>query len=121
MISFNQALEALEPTTLRISASGQMVLYLQIALQDLGHYTGVLDGQFGPVTAAALQSFQEHVGIPATGEFDMASWYAINFWLPNSRPPAETLKCRIFRHLKDAGKIRHMIRTLIMPQSWRKT
>ena len=79
--TFAQTLEALDPQTSPISTNGQMVLYLQTALKELGHYCGKLDGTLGPITQTALHNFQEHVGVPSTGEFDMASWYALNFWL----------------------------------------
>ena len=104
MITFEEALEALEPVSLGMSASGQMVLYLQIALQDLGHYTGTLDGQFGQQTQMALYNFQEHVGVPPTGEFDMASWYALNFWLPKAKPAVRQAKPRISFRLKKFWK-----------------
>ena len=115
MKNFNQTLEALETTTLRISATGQMVLYLQTALQDLGHYDGDLDGQFGPATQTALQSFQEHVGVPVTGEFDMASWYAINFWLPSLKPTVQDFKHKVSWHLKNCMKVHDALKTLIIP------
>jgi peptidoglycan hydrolase-like protein with peptidoglycan-binding domain len=104
MITFEEALEALDPVSLGMSASGQMVLYLQIALQDLGHYTGALDGQFGQHTQTALCSFQEHVGVPPTGEFDMASWYALNFWLPKAKPAVRQAGPKLSFYLKKIWK-----------------
>ena len=105
MITFEEAMKALEPTVLGMSASGQMVVYLQVALQELGYYTGALDGQFGQLTQAALYSFQEHVGVPPTGEFNMASWYALNFWLPKAQQPVQRTRSKMLFHLKKFGKV----------------
>ena len=83
MITFQQARENLEPVTLRRNDVGDMVFYLQIMLQKLGYYTGSLDKCFGAKTQAALRRLQEYCGVSSTGEFDVASWYALNFWLPS--------------------------------------
>ena len=43
----------------------------QAMLKKLGHYTGAIDGAFGPASRAALKSFQTAVKMAATGEWDI--------------------------------------------------
>ncbi|RPH53254.1 hypothetical protein EHM82_08715, partial [bacterium] len=49
----------------------------QYMLQDLDYYQGNVDGDHGPVTAAAVQTFQEDHGLPATGAVDEQTWRAL--------------------------------------------
>lgn len=49
------------------SMRGAPVRALQMRLQRLGHYAGAIDGIFGPVTDAALRSFQRAAGIVVDG------------------------------------------------------
>ncbi|MFZ2177623.1 MAG: N-acetylmuramoyl-L-alanine amidase [Rhodococcus sp. (in: high G+C Gram-positive bacteria)] len=46
---------------------GDDVATLQTRLQDLGFYTGRVDGYFGPQTHESLSSFQREIGIAADG------------------------------------------------------
>jgi hypothetical protein len=57
-------------------ASGDEVIWLQqhLASQDP---TVVVDGDFGPLTDAALRRFQAGRGLPATGVTDPATWQAV--------------------------------------------
>ncbi|WP_024792994.1 N-acetylmuramoyl-L-alanine amidase [Tomitella biformata] len=46
---------------------GDDVAALQLRLQDLGFYHGLVDGYFGPITHAALISYQSEYGLAADG------------------------------------------------------
>lgn len=52
---------------LRSGSEGEEVWKLQERLQELGYYTGGVDGQFGPGTKAAVQAFQRQHGLGADG------------------------------------------------------
>jgi hypothetical protein len=45
----------------------------QARLANLGYYVGAIDGEMGPMTEAALRSFQEDSDLDATGELDDAT------------------------------------------------
>ena len=47
------------PARLRKGATGEAVEAVQLALRLTGHYEGVVDGDFGPVTDQAVRAFQE--------------------------------------------------------------
>lgn len=53
---------------------GLDVVALQNRLAQLGARTGAPDGVYGPMTAAALRSWQAQQGIPATGTCDEECW-----------------------------------------------
>jgi peptidoglycan hydrolase-like protein with peptidoglycan-binding domain len=46
---------------------------VQNALRQLGYYHGQIDGQFGPLSQAALQNYQLNSNQPATGILDRQS------------------------------------------------
>ncbi len=46
---------------------GTRVLELQQRLQELGYYSGEVDGQFGPGTRDAVVAFQQRNGLEADG------------------------------------------------------
>jgi len=46
-------------------------------LCNLGYYFGMVDGELGPMTAAALRRFQRAKGLPATGALDEATAAAL--------------------------------------------
>lgn len=46
-------------------------------LRSLGYYFGEVDGELGPVTAAALRRFQRGAGLEATGALDEATVAAL--------------------------------------------
>jgi soluble lytic murein transglycosylase-like protein len=48
-------------------ASNPQIAGLQVALRAWGLYLGPIDGISGPVTVAAVKSFQQHEGLPVTG------------------------------------------------------
>lgn len=54
---------------------GLDVFALQSKLKDLGYSPGALDGQFGPLTEAALKKFQTAAGITADGVAGPITYY----------------------------------------------
>jgi hypothetical protein len=57
-------------------SSGDEVIWLQQHLASQDATVGV-DGDFGPLTDAALRRFQASRGLPATGVTDPATWQAV--------------------------------------------
>lgn len=57
-------------------ATGDEVRWLQTRLVAAGHALKI-DGGFGPITDAALRSFQSAKKLPVTGSTDIATWYAL--------------------------------------------
>lgn len=79
-------IQSLEPDTLVIGSHGQAVRRLQRVLEELALFAGRVDGYFGEETVLALQRLQQEFGLAETGEFNTATWYALNFWaLTNQR------------------------------------
>jgi D-alanyl-D-alanine carboxypeptidase (penicillin-binding protein 5/6) len=72
------AAEARDPEPLVAGASGELVVELQRTLgRRLDGVTLVVDGEFGPATAAAVREFQRQAGLPETGGVDAATWQAL--------------------------------------------
>lgn len=42
----------------------------QVRLARLGYYPGPIDGDFGPMTRAAIKTYQSDYGLPVTGRLD---------------------------------------------------
>ncbi len=55
-------------------ARGGIIRSIQQRLQKGNFYTGVLDGDFGPGTEHAVQTFQTQKSLPATGVVDDVAW-----------------------------------------------
>ena len=55
------------PSYLANGSEGEMVVQLQQRLQQLGYYTGALDGQYGNGTKSAVRIFQQQHGLDADG------------------------------------------------------
>jgi peptidoglycan hydrolase-like protein with peptidoglycan-binding domain len=70
--------------TLRAGDTGEAVLALQSQLLEKRRVALVPDGTFGSTTAAAVASFQKHMGLPATAVADAPTWRALtgHFELP---------------------------------------
>lgn len=62
--------------TLKLGSKGKWVTALQQHLWYVGQRVAI-DGEFGPGTAAAVQTFQRTVGLPPTGTVDAATWRAL--------------------------------------------
>ena len=63
--------------TLQEGSSGEAVKELQRALQRAGFDPGPIDGEFGPVTAAAVRSFQAAKGLVVDGIVGPQTWSAL--------------------------------------------
>jgi mannan endo-1,4-beta-mannosidase len=63
--------------TLQEGSSGEAVKELQRALQRAGFDPGPIDGEFGPVTAAAVRSFQAARGLVVDGIVGPQTWGAL--------------------------------------------
>ena len=67
--------------TLANGATGPAVAWLQQALagKDVAvsfpPYSGAVDGQFGPLTEAAVRALQTWAGVPVTGAVDDNTWF----------------------------------------------
>ena len=55
------------PSVLSVGTKGQMVKEMQERLQQLGFYTGSIDGDYGSGTRAAVTAFQRQHGLTADG------------------------------------------------------
>jgi peptidoglycan hydrolase-like protein with peptidoglycan-binding domain len=66
-----------EPT-LREGSSGEAVRELQVALNEIGHDPGSVDGHFGPQVEAAVKAFQLERGIAADGVVGPITWRNID-------------------------------------------
>ncbi|MBQ7455930.1 MAG: peptidoglycan-binding protein [Clostridia bacterium] len=55
------------PALLKTNSTGVEVRQLQARLQELGYYSGALDGEFGSGTRAAVEAFQRQNGLEADG------------------------------------------------------
>ena len=54
-------------STLRVGSNGDKVVKLQERLQELGYYTGTVDGDFGTGTEEAFKLFQKTAGLYVDG------------------------------------------------------
>ena len=59
------------------AAERQKVQSAQVLLHILGLYDGTTNGTLGPATRRALTTYQEKVGLPATGEPDQRTLFAL--------------------------------------------
>jgi len=90
---FGQHLVAREHPTLRVGATGPDVVELQEKLSRAGHAC-TPDGQFGPMTRAAVVAFQSAHGLAADGIVGPMTWGALDGAkaapAPAATPPAAT-------------------------------
>jgi len=63
--------------TLSQGDSGVEVAAVQQRLQAYGLKVGVIDGDFGSLTVAAVKDFQESQGLPVNGVVNKATWIAL--------------------------------------------
>lgn len=64
--------------TLKVGSSGAAVKAAQTELNRRGHSVGVADGQFGPMTAAAVSAFQSKAQLVVTGVIAANDWKALS-------------------------------------------
>jgi peptidoglycan hydrolase-like protein with peptidoglycan-binding domain len=72
-----QAMRKLLDMNARPTLDPQWVLRVQQALQRKGFDPGPIDGVIGPMTHEAVRSYQDRFGMPATGELDNQTLYAL--------------------------------------------
>lgn len=65
--STETATEEPKSSTLKLGSSGDAVVKLQQRLQELGYYSGVIDGEFGTGTEDAFKLFQQTMGLYVDG------------------------------------------------------
>ena len=56
------------PTSARVAQQSRLVSQLQVALSRTGDYDGEVDGLMGPMTRAAITTYQKRNGLPETGK-----------------------------------------------------
>jgi L,D-peptidoglycan transpeptidase YkuD (ErfK/YbiS/YcfS/YnhG family) len=76
--------------TLRSGSSGTAVVCLQSRLNRLGFDAGPVDGQFGPLTRAAVVRFQRARGLAADGVVGRRTARALRIWAGACTAPAGT-------------------------------
>ncbi len=79
---------AVPQSSLRRGSHGEDVKLLQAALQSLGYSVGPIDGDFGPMTEAALKAFQRDRGIVVDGRYGPQSRGALSAALNGAPAPA---------------------------------
>jgi hypothetical protein len=63
---------------LKKGMTGGDVPVLQLRLKELGYYSGLVDGDFGPATLKSLQKAQEALGLKVDGVCGPATWKALS-------------------------------------------
>ncbi len=97
------------PDELQQGSRGDRVIALQQQLQALNLYNGSIDGDFGPMTEAALVQFQRSYGLVQTGVFGQLERQVIATAQPEQRQPgiggpADSVIKRNQLTLGDAGE-----------------
>lgn len=57
----------------RVSRPASTLVRAQYQLANLGYYSGVVDGSFGPLTSRAAAQYQADNGLRVTGRLDRAT------------------------------------------------
>ena len=70
------------PSVLQLGDRGEWIRLLQYLLAVVAYFipsveTTAIDGTFGSVTQASVESFQRYAGLPVTGVVDAATWDAL--------------------------------------------
>ena len=60
--------------TYKRDSKGDQVKQIQARLKELGHYSGVVDGKFGPGTEKAVKAFQAAEHLDADGKVGPKTW-----------------------------------------------
>ncbi|WP_026734174.1 peptidoglycan-binding domain-containing protein [Fischerella sp. PCC 9605] len=63
---------------LKKGSSGELVMKVQRVLKSTQDYIGYVDGEFGPITEAAVQTWQVRNNLPDTGIIDEITWHALS-------------------------------------------
>lgn len=78
--------------SLATGAIGEQVRQLQAGLAQLGFEVGDIDGEFGPITSAAVSAFQAAYGLPPTGTADQVTQQALARALAHGPTPPDVVK-----------------------------
>lgn len=70
----------------RLGSRGEAVSQLQERLQQLGHYTGAIDGVYGQLTFAAVTQFQQAEGLTVDGIAGPATWSRLRISATSTAP-----------------------------------
>ena len=62
---------------LRLGSRGETVAQLQTKLQELGHYQGIIDGAYGPLTRVAVSAYQQAAQLKVDGVVGATTWDAL--------------------------------------------
>jgi lysozyme family protein/peptidoglycan hydrolase-like protein with peptidoglycan-binding domain len=65
--------QTVDDGSLTMGSIGERVRQLQTGLAQLGFTVGDIDGEFGPITSAAVSAFQSAHGLPPTGTADQVT------------------------------------------------
>jgi uncharacterized protein (TIGR02594 family) len=76
--------------TLAPGAEGRAVTALQAALASHGFDPGGIDGEYGPLTSAAVSNFQRASNLPVTGMADLATLQKLGVSADTDRPSSDT-------------------------------
>jgi hypothetical protein len=74
------------PGSLRLNSRGEAVSQLQERLQQLGHYTGAIDGIYGQLTFAAVTKFQQAEGLTVDGIAGPITWSRLRVSAASTAP-----------------------------------
>ena len=78
--------------SLATGAIGERVRQLQAGLAQLGFEVGDIDGEFGPITSAAVSAFQAAYGLPSTGTADQVTQQMLARALARGPTPSDVVK-----------------------------
>lgn len=80
--------------------------HVKVAQQHLGFTGGDVDGIFGPMTLAALLSYQGDYSVPVTGVLDNATWAKMaQVGIPGNPPSREVTRVSGVNRFATAGKL----------------
>lgn len=66
--------ESAQPYRIRLGDTGDDVAAAQLRLKDLGYYSALTTGYFGPQTEEAVTRFEYRNGLTADGVLDISDW-----------------------------------------------
>jgi peptidoglycan hydrolase-like protein with peptidoglycan-binding domain len=81
---------AAQASRAQTQADRQAIAHVQSELQTLGYNVGPVDGVWGSESRAAMASFQQTKGLPASGQPDQASLNALAVAAASGTAPAVT-------------------------------
>jgi lysozyme family protein/peptidoglycan hydrolase-like protein with peptidoglycan-binding domain len=100
-VRFDGGAEVVRPDdgSLATGAIGERVQQLQAGLAQLGFEVRDIDGEYGPITAAAVTAFQAAYGLPPTGIADQVTQQVLARAQARGPTPSDTVKPQDILHL----------------------